>query len=395
MTTYRPTGHDGSPELDAVAILDDLVRRAVRMGASDIHLEPKRDRHHVRFRIDGSMTEQGIIVNEIAPQVVSRVKVLARMDISERRLPQDGQFTLDPGLPTRIHLRASTFPSSLGEKVVMRILLGQSLIAFEKLGMDASTQARVRDIVARPQGFIVACGPTGSGKTSTLYAFMTLLDTATINVVTLEDPIEVELVTITQGQTNPRAGFTFAAGLRAILRQDPDVILVGEMRDAETAGIALQAALTGHFVMSTLHTSDTVETIVRLVDLGIEPWIIANALSAVLAQRLVRLVCQHCKEKAKLETEVWDNDELLLVPGADIVQPRGCHHCHGTGYRGRTGIFEVLELDDELRDMIKAKASAVEYRNVMRRRKIPSLRRIGVEKVVRGETTLGEVLRVT
>lgn len=386
---------DWQGELDAVGIVDDIVRRAVRMGASDIHLEPKRDRMQIRFRVDGAMSEQGSIVPELSQQVVSRIKVIARMDIAERRLPQDGQFTVDVGLPARVNLRASTFPCSQGEKAVLRILFGHNVIAFDKLGIDPKTRARVREIVSRPQGFIISCGPTGSGKTSTLYAFLQLIDTSRMNVVTLEDPIEVELAGITQGQTNSRTGFTFAAGLRAILRQDPDVILVGEVRDAETAGIALQSALTGHQVFSTLHTSDAVETIVRLVDLGIEPWIIANALSAVLAQRLVRLVCRHCVVSEPAPNEVWDGDELLLMPGTMVPAARGCPRCHQTGYQGRTGIFEVLEVDDEIRDMIKAKATSAAFRVLQRRRKISSLRKVGIERVLSGETTLDEVLRVT
>jgi len=201
--------------------------------------------------------------------------------------------------------------------------------------------------------------------------------------------------TITQGQTHIKSGFTFAAGLRSILRQDPDVILVGEIRDAETAGIALQAALTGHQVMSTLHTSDVVETIVRLVDLGIEPWIIANALSAVLAQRLVRIVCPKCIETAKLTHDLWDGDEVLLTTGTEIVKPKGCTHCHNTGYRGRTGIFQVLEIDDDIRELIKGKATSVEYRKLVDTRRIPSLRRIGFQKVMAGITTVEEVVRVT
>ncbi len=389
------SAHRAYVENDAVYILDDMVRRAVALAASDIHIEPKRDRVMVRFRVDGTLIEQLSIPLDVAPQVVSRIKVLARMDISERRIPQDGQFTLEAGLPFLVNLRASTFPCTQGEKVVLRLLLGQGLIAFERLGMDAEMQRRMHDLVARPQGFVVACGPTGSGKTSTLYAFLQLVDTARNNVITLEDPIEVELYTITQGQTNTRTGFTFAAGLRAALRQDPDIILVGEMRDAETAGIALQAALTGHLVMSTLHTSDVVETIVRLVDLGIEPWIIANALTVVLAQRLVRVVCPDCRELVKLESDVWDNDEVLLPAGAEVVKPAGCPSCHQTGYRGRVGIFQVLEIDDDVRALIKAKASSHEYRTLLHTRKVPSLRRAGMDKVEAGVTTVEEVLRVT
>ncbi|HKQ70322.1 MAG TPA: GspE/PulE family protein [Polyangiaceae bacterium] len=394
--SFVPARPDELPiDGDAVVILDELVRRATRFGSSDIHLEPKRDFMQVRFRIDGTMTEQGVVTAEVAPQVISRIKVLSRMDISERRLPQDGQFTLEPGQGGRVHLRASTFPSSLGEKIVLRILLGQSLIPFDRLGMSATMRARVRELVTKPQGFLVTCGPTGSGKTSTLYAFLQLIDTTSVNVVTLEDPIEVELATITQGQTNQRTGFTFAAGLRAILRQDPDVILVGEIRDAETAAIALQASLTGHLVLTTLHTSDTVETIVRLVDLGIEPWIIANALSVVLAQRLVRVVCRNCAEASVLIGDLVEGDELLLEAGTSVVTPKGCAQCRGTGYRGRTGIFETLEMTDDIRELVKNKATSVAYRDLLRARKIPSIRQIGLEKVRAGITTVDEVLRVT
>jgi type II secretory ATPase GspE/PulE/Tfp pilus assembly ATPase PilB-like protein len=380
---------------DPVVLVNELVRLAVAQRASDIHLEPKHDMMQVRFRVDGSLVDVQPIALAVAPNVVSRVKVLAKMDISERRLPQDGQIAIDFEGGKRVHLRASTFPASQGEKLVLRVLSGQQLTSFERLGIELAGQVTLRDVVGRPQGFVVTSGPTGAGKTSTLYALLQLIDPRDVNVVTLEDPIEIELYGITQGQVNTRTGFTFATGLRAILRQDPDIILVGEMRDAETAGIAMQAALTGHLVLSTLHTSDTVETIVRLVDLGIEPWIVANALSAVLAQRLVRIVCPHCRGTAKLERDVWDGDQVLLTAGTEIIRPAGCDHCMRTGYRGRTGIFEVVELDDELRELVKVKAPAREYRDIFTRRKIPSLRWAGMLKVSAGITTVDEVLRVT
>ena len=380
---------------DAVVLVHELIRLAVAQRASDIHLEPKHDMMHVRMRVDGTLVDVQPIALAVAPNVSSRVKVLAKMDIAERRLPQDGQIALEIEPGKRVHLRASTFPSSQGEKVVLRILSSQQIISFDDLGLEANARATLRDVLHRPQGFVVTSGPTGAGKTSTLYALMQLIDPHEVNVVTLEDPIEVELYGLTQGQVNVRAGFTFATGLRAILRQDPDVILVGEMRDAETAGIAMQAALTGHLVLSTLHTSDTVETIVRLVDLGVEPWIVANALSAVLAQRLVRVVCPHCKRAAKLERDLWDGDDLLMPAGSDIVRMQGCDRCMRTGYRGRTGIFEVVEFDDDLRDLVKAKAPARAYREIYLRRKIPSLRRAGMLKIMAGITTVDEVLRVT
>jgi general secretion pathway protein E/type IV pilus assembly protein PilB len=387
-------GTEALVEGDAVKLLDQIVRLAVAERGSDIHFEPKHDKLQVRVRVDGSLLEVQSVEATAGSQIISRIKVLARMDIAERRMPQDGQLAIETG-GARVHLRASTFPSAQGEKCVLRILSGQQLHGFMKIGLDADEQARIREIVARPQGFLVTSGPTGSGKTSTLYAFLELVDTGEVNVVTLEDPIEVELYGITQGQVNARTGFTFATGLRSILRQDPDVILVGEIRDAETAAIAMQAALTGHFVMSTLHTSDTVETIARLVDLGVEPWIVANALSAVLAQRLVRVVCPNCIQHVALETELWDGDELLLPQGSRVVRPRGCAQCKRTGYRGRTGIFEVLELDDELRELVKQKAATRAYREIFTRRKIRSLRRAGFEKVVAGITTVDEVRRVT
>jgi general secretion pathway protein E len=380
---------------DAVVLVNELVRLGVAQRASDIHLEPKHDMMHVRLRIDGALVDVQPIALNVAPNVVSRVKVLAKMDISERRMPQDGQIAIDLEGGKRVHLRASTFPASQGEKVVLRILSSQQIIPFDKLGVEKQAQEQLRDVLRRPQGFVVTSGPTGAGKTSTLYALMQLIDASALNVVTLEDPIEVEIYGLTQGQVNVRTGFTFASGLRAILRQDPDIILVGEIRDAETAGIAMQAALTGHLVLSTLHTSDTVETIVRLVDLGVEPWIVANALSAVLAQRLVRVACPHCKRPSKLERDVWDGDDLLLPSGSDVVRTMGCDKCMRTGYRGRTGIFEVVELDDDLRDLVKAKAPARAYREIYVRRRIPSLRRAGMLKIQAGITTIDEVLRVT
>ena len=381
-------------EQGAVIVLDEIVRRAVRAHASDIHLEPKRDRMNVRFRVDGEMVEEQSVPLDISPEVISRIKVLARMDIAERRIPQDGQLTLSPEGNT-VHLRASSFPASLGEKLVLRILSGQALIPFEKIGLDPVTQAIVRELVDRPQGFLVTSGPTGAGKTSTLYSFMRLIDTRRTNVMTLEDPIEVELPQITQGQTNVKAGFTFATGLRAILRQDPDVIMVGEIRDAETAGIALQASLTGHLVLSTVHTSDAVETAVRLVDLGVEPWIVANALTGILAQRLVRLVCKNCQELVTLDSDLVDGEEVIMARGTKVVKPKGCSACLRTGYKGRTGIFEVVMVDDDMRELIKHKASPREYRVLLKKRGIATLRRIGLMKVKEGLTTVEEVVRVT
>ncbi len=381
--------------MDVVSLLNDIVFRAVTMKASDIHLEPKAEDMRVRVRVDGWMIEHTVVPLELVPQVISRIKVLARMDITEKRIPQDGQMSMEVGLGKPVPMRASTFPSQHGEKVVLRLFGGQAVIPFADLGLSSAMQVRLKELITKPQGFVVTCGPTGSGKTSTLYAALQLVDVQGKNVVTLEDPVEVELPQVTQGQIQPRAGFTFAGGLRSVLRQDPDVILVGEVRDTETAAIALQAALTGHMVLSTLHTSDTVATVVRLVDLGVEPWIVANALTAVVAQRLVRLACKECLEPAELASDVWDGDEVVYPAGSKIVRPRGCPACHGIGYKGRTGIFEVLELDDDLRELIKRKASATDFRRELKERHVVSLRRNGIQKVERGLTTVDEVIRVT
>jgi len=268
---------------DAVVLVNELVRLAVNQRASDIHLEPKHDMLRVRLRVDGALVDVQPISNVVAPNVVSRLKVLAKMDIAERRNPQDGQIAIELDAGRRVNLRASTFPSSQGEKVVLRILSSQQIIPFEQLGVEPPAQAILRDVLSRPQGFVVTSGPTGAGKTSTLYALMQLIDPTQVNVVTLEDPIEVELYGLTQGQVNVRTGFTFATGLRSILRQDPDVVLVGEVRDRDTAQIAVQASLTGHLVLSTLHTNDASNAVTRLVDIGIEPYKIAASLRGVVA----------------------------------------------------------------------------------------------------------------
>ncbi|WP_437301331.1 GspE/PulE family protein [Sorangium sp. So ce426] len=394
MSQSRPP--TASEELDAVKVLDHLVRRAVSMGASDIHVEPKRDGIRVRYRVDGVMVAQGQIPIEIAPSLTSRVKVLARMDMTERRLPQDGQFSLELHGHPLIHLRASTFPAIHGETLVLRVLLSHQLIPLDKLGLAEGDLPRLERLADRPSGLIVVCGPTGSGKTSTLYSLIKVMKTSELSIVTLEDPIEVEFADITQGQTNPRQGFTFATGLRAILRQDPDVIMVGEMRDPETAQIALQASLTGHLVLSTLHTSDAVDTVARLVDLGAESWIVANALLAVVAQRLVRKLCEECAETYELETAVTgEEDKVLIEEGAELKRSVGCQTCHMTGYRGRMGLFEMLELDDDLRDLVKARAGKRAYRDAARKVGLVPLREAGLAKVKEGITSLDEVLRVT
>jgi len=383
-------------ENDAVQVLDHLVRRAFAVGASDIHIEPKRDGVRVRYRIDGVMVQQGTLPSELAAPITSRVKVLARMDMTERRLPQDGQFSLDIGGPHAVHLRCSTFPAIHGETVVLRLLLSHSLIKLGELGLFDDDLDVLQRLATKSSGLILVCGPTGSGKTSTLYSLLQVMDTAELSIVTLEDPIEIELPDITQGQANVRQGFTFATGLRSILRQDPDVILVGEMRDPETAQIALQASLTGHLVLSTLHTADVVETVARLVDLGAEAWIVANALLGIVAQRLVRKLCTECAEAYPLAADITDDDgDVVLEQGCEVKRPRGCARCHGTGYKGRIGLFEILELDDDMRDSVKSRSGKRVYRDMVKKAGLVPLREAGLKRVKQGVTSLEEVLRVT
>jgi len=379
-----------------VRLVDQIMRKAVGERASDIHFEPKQDRLRLRYRIDGVLAEQPALPPEYIPSVTSRLKVLSSMDIAEKRVPQDGGFVYEMG-PQRVNVRSSTFPTREGEKVVLRLLAGSAALTnLENLGMALALLPDVRALAARASGLVLVTGPTGSGKSSTLYSLLKTIDPTRLNIVTLEDPIEVRLPHVTQGQTNVKAGFTFARGLRAILRQDPDVIMVGEMRDLETAQIAFQASLTGHLVFSTLHTSSTVETITRLLDMGLEPYIVASSLTAVLAQRLVRRLCRACAEP-------WapDDDKRAALgfplPALDgpLYRSKGCPECGGTGYHGRTGIFELMMVDDDLRELIKARSTTTGMKQLLAAKRVPSLRREGVAKVLDGQTTLDEVLRVT
>jgi general secretion pathway protein E/type IV pilus assembly protein PilB len=389
ISTLSATDHS-----EASRALDEIVQQAAQIGASDVHLEPCQDRLRVRYRIDGVMNDQRPLAPALAAPIASRAKVLAKMDIAERRQPQDGTFKM----LTRagdLSLRVSTFPTSLGETVVLRLLVGSAFLPLEDLGIVEQQSAMLRSMVKRTGGLVLVTGPTGSGKTSTLYALLSEIDTIRLNVVTLEDPIEVQLPNITQGQVHPRAGFTFASGLRSILRQDPDVILVGEMRDQETAAIALQASLTGHLVLSTMHTNSTIATITRLIDLGIEPYIVANALVGVIAQRLVRTACAHCTVSGPVDERTRAEVGFELAPNLMTGVPQGCPRCHNSGYRGRRGVFEIVEINDTLRGLIKRKAELIEYKQTLAAMQIPTLRRMAVHEAVMGRTSIEEALRVT
>jgi general secretion pathway protein E len=374
-----------------IRLINALLAEAIRENASDVHIETFERDLVVRFRVDGVMREVVRPKRQLAPLLVSRIKVMARLDIAEKRIPQDGRISLRIG-GREVDVRVSTLPSSNGERVVMRLLDKQAgRLRLENLGMDEKTLDRLREIVNKPHGIFLVTGPTGSGKTTTLYSSLAELSTATINILTVEDPIEYNLPGIGQTQVNTKADMTFARGLRAILRQDPDVVMVGEIRDLETAEVAVQASLTGHLVMSTLHTNTAVGAVTRLVDMGVEPFLLSSSLIGVLAQRLVRVLCPDCKTfRAANSSEL----QFLRVGNARVFEPAGCDQCQHTGYRGRTGIYELISIDDTMRQLIHDRASEQEMAGYARRR-APGIREDGREKILAGVTTVQEVLRVT
>ncbi len=380
---------------EVVRLLDGLLQRATDSRASDLHIEPKEHMIRVRFRVDGVMVEQRPLPTSYAAPLLSRIKVVAQMDIADKRIPQDGTFTFTTREQDNIAVRAATFPCVHGEKAVLRLMHGGQVMSLAELGVATDQELALRRMAWRPGGLVVVTGPTGSGKTSTLYALLEEVDAERRNVVTLEDPIEVPLPNITQGQINPKAGFTWDRGLRALLRQDPDVILVGEMRDTETAQTAVQASLTGHLVLSTIHTNSSVETMIRLIDMGMEPYIVSNALIGVVAQRLVRTLCRFCAVPGPpYEEDLEDlGFEIGDLPGS--MRAVGCPECMGTGFLGRTGIFDVVPVDDDLRNVLKRNGQVHDIKMVLRDKGLPTLRRAGVDLVAAGSTTLGEVIRVT
>jgi len=382
-----------------IDLIDNLVVEALTCRASDIHLEPKARHLRVRFRIDGILTDRPSIPNGYKAAVLSRTKIMAHMDIAERRVPQDGAFSMR-FKGRRVDFRVSSFPTRYGEVVVIRILDRSGLkMDLGSLGFPDDLATAMRTTVHRPNGILLVTGPTGSGKTSTLYALLAEMDATRKKIITLEDPIEYDLDDICQGQTHQKAGFTFATGLRSILRQDPDVIMVGEVRDVETANIAIQASLTGHLVMSTLHTNSAASAVARLLDMGLEPFLLSTSVSGILAQRLVRRLCANCKVPYRLSTE-----ELTALgirfPGDDpnpvIFRAGGCMYCNNLGYRGRMGIFEHIEVDQPVQSMIIRRVSGKDLERELRElRGHQTLRMDGLAKVAAGETTLEEVLRVS
>ncbi|NMB15927.1 MAG: Flp pilus assembly complex ATPase component TadA [Firmicutes bacterium] len=382
----EPTVVD-SPGVQAVEL---ILTQAVRREASDIHIEPQEDSLRVRYRLDGHLADVMRFPLQLAPDIISRVKVMADMDITEKRRPQDGRIEL---ANDGVDMRVSSLPTIHGEKLVIRILNQvASFLEIDRLGFQPESMDLVRQMLHQPYGLILVTGPTGSGKTTTLYAFLNQLSRPERNVITVEDPVEFRLPGVNQVQVNPRAGLTFAAGLRAVLRQDPDVIMVGEVRDGETAEIAIRAALTGHLVLCTLHTNNTVGALIRLLDMGIEPYLLGATITGVLSQRLVRALCPRCKEQRTPDPV----DLRFLGPRAETVplyRERGCPFCNGTGFRGRLAIEEVLLIDGEIRQEIVAGSRESQLVALAEKKGTLFLRESGARRVLAGLTTSREVMR--
>lgn len=386
---------DNRDEAPIIRLLNALLTQAIKQKASDIHIETYEHRVVVRNRVDGVLQEILEIQRGIAPLVISRVKVMAKLDIAEKRVPQDGRIALKIGGHT-VDVRVSTLPSNHGERIVLRILDKQSAqLDLSLLGMPSNTLKSIRKMIAEPHGILLVTGPTGSGKTTSLYAMLTELNQVSRNILTIEDPIEYDLPGIGQTQVNPKVDMTFARGLRAILRQDPDVVMIGEIRDLETADIAVQSSLTGHLVLSTLHTNTALGALTRLHDMGVESFLLSSSMVGLVAQRLVRTLCSECKVE---HTPREDERELMAAEGltevGTIFEPQGCDACNQLGYKGRTGIYEVIPIDETLRGLIHRNES-IQAMEAHLRPQIPSIRADGFKRVLKGDTSLAEILRVT
>ncbi len=387
-----------SQEAPIIQLVNMVIVDAIKERASDIHLEPNQRGLLVRFRIDGILHDVRMLPQRVRPAVVSRVKILSNMDIAERRLPQDGRFQLRFGA-REVDLRVSSIPTVYDEKIVMRILdKSQGVIALESIGFTEAQVQDFRKMIHYPHGIILITGPTGSGKSTTLYATLNEVDSAKKNVITVEDPVEYKLDRINQINVRPKINLTFANALRSILRQDPDIIMIGEMRDSDTAHIAVQSALTGHLVFSTLHTNDAVSSLTRMTDMGVEPFLISSSVIGVMAQRLVRRICPKCIEEYIPEEGIFDDLKLnVVLPDKDkirLFRGKGCDYCKNTGYYGRIAIFEMIEINDEIRSMILKKISSNQIKEVAIRYGMKTLLDSGIEKALEGITTIDEVFRV-
>lgn len=382
-----------SEDTPVVKLVNLIIMQAVKERASDIHIEPEEDKVRVRFRIDGILQEAHNVPKHLQNILASRVKVMAKMDIAETRNPQDGRIQLKME-SKNLDLRVSSFPTVHGENIVIRILDKSTvLLGLGELGFCDKDLNDFKRLVKKPNGIILVTGPTGSGKTTTLYAALSTINSPERNIITIEDPVEYEIPLIRQTQVNPKAGLTFANGLRSILRQDPDVIMVGEIRDMDTAEIAIQASLTGHLVISTLHTNDAAGSLTRLLDMGVEPFLVSSSIVAVLAQRLVRVICPSCKEMYTPSPELIK--DLKITGKIDFYRGKGCMKCRNTGLSGRIGLFELLVINDEIKNMITAKASAGDIKKKAVLLGMRTLYDDGMDKVRNGITTIEEVLRVT
>jgi type IV pilus assembly protein PilB len=383
-------------EAPLIRLVNLLITQAVRDRASDIHIEPDDQKLRVRYRINGVLKEQDAPPRSLHASIVSRIKVMSQMDVSEKRLPQDGRFVVTVG-NRDIDVRASTLPTVNGEKVVLRVLDRRNLVlGLSNLGFAQQTQTDFQELIRKPEGLILITGPTGSGKTTTLYAALNEIRSIEKNIVTLEDPVEYTLPLVNQVQINERAGLTFASALRSILRQNPDIIMVGEIRDAETAQMAVRSALTGHLVLTTIHTNDAAGAVARLIDMGVEDYLLASCLLGVLAQRLVRTICPRCKTKETLPTAVIDVLGLDLAAGnCQFYTGRGCEECGGTGYAGRIGIYEYLPVNNRIREIILSNPNSATIKSAAQRLGMSTLREQVIAKGLKGVTTYREILRVT
>ena len=382
-------------ESPVIRLVNYLIFNAVKEGASDIHIEPQEKKLQVRYRIDGVLFDAMNPPHHMHAAVISRLKIMANLDISERRLPQDGRIrAVVHG--RKLDLRLSTLPTAHGEKAVLRILDTRSIqVSLDELGMDEDTLLMWKRQIQQPYGIILVTGPTGSGKTTTLYSSIGQMDRQQLNISTVEDPVEYHLNGINQTQVHEAIGMSFSGALRSLLRQDPDVIMVGEIRDTETSRIAIQASLTGHLVLSTLHTNDAPSCVTRLINIGVEPYLIGAAVNAALAQRLVRRICQHCAKQVPPDEHVGEHLAMHGISLDEVWVGQGCDKCRDTGYAGRLGLYELLILDDNLRDRIAGNPNVTEFRRMCVERGMVTLREDGFRKVAKGQTTVEEVLRVT
>jgi general secretion pathway protein E len=386
---------DETSEAPIIKLVNHVFGQAVKSQASDIHIEPYQQHLQVRFRLDGVLHNVLSPPRRLHAAIVSRIKVMARLDIAEKRLPQDGRMEVKIG-ERLVDVRVSCLPTAFGERVVLRLLeKSGKLLSLDEIGMTPVALVEMKRLLQLSHGIVLVTGPTGSGKTTTLYAALSHINSPDKNILTIEDPIEYQLDGIGQMQVSPKINLTFASGLRSMVRQDPDVILVGEIRDRETADIAIHAALTGHLVFSTLHTNDAASAVTRLIDMEIEPFLVSSAVQAIIAQRLVRLLCPHCKEPYEPEEAQWHELGLTKDVAGPIFRAKGCEKCLETGYRGRSGIYEFLRMTESIKGLVLQTSDANQISKAARAEGMVSHREDGIQKVIEGKTTISEVLRVT